>query len=84
VLLHEGKHLVNVFSAYVQVRFVAANILTLAKLVHAFTTHSTIINDGAYNNVVPAAVDIDGLSLTPTKYGRLSDVIRKFELLPFG
>jgi hypothetical protein len=83
VSLHEGKdQLVYVFSVFVPVPFVATHIRTRVKLMQAVTTHSTIIRDGTY--VVPATIDIDGLSLTPTKAGRLPDAMRKFELLHFG
>jgi 8-oxo-dGTP pyrophosphatase MutT (NUDIX family) len=83
VSLHEGKHqLVYVFSVYVIVPFVAANIRTHTKLVQAVTTQSTINQDDTY--VVQSTIDMDGLSLTPTKTGRLFEIIRKFELLHFG
>jgi hypothetical protein len=61
---------------------VAANIRTLAKLVQAVTTQSTINHGGIY--VVHATIDIDGLSLTPTKNGRLPEIICKVELLHIG
>jgi 8-oxo-dGTP pyrophosphatase MutT (NUDIX family) len=82
VSLHEGQHwLVYVFSAYVPVPFVPTNIRTPTKLVQVVTTQSAIKLYGTY--VVLATIDIDGLSLTSTKNGRL-DVIRYFELLHFG
>jgi hypothetical protein len=61
---------------------VGGNTCTLAKLVQGVTNESTINHCGTY--VVPATTDIDGLSLTPTKIGRLFEIIRKFELLHFG
>jgi hypothetical protein len=63
-------------------RFAAGGRRTSTKLVQALTTESTINHDGTY--VVPATIAIDGLSLTPTKVGRLHFVIRKFELPYFG
>jgi 8-oxo-dGTP pyrophosphatase MutT (NUDIX family) len=81
--LHEGKHqLVYVFSASFPVPFVAFNIRTHAKLVQDVTTQSTIKHDGTY--IVPATIDIDGLSLMATKTGRLLVEVRKFELLHFS
>jgi hypothetical protein len=74
--------LLYVFSVYVPIPFVAANIRTHAKLVQAVTTQSTINQDDTY--VVLSTIDMDGLSLTPIKTGRLPEVIRKFELLHFG
>jgi hypothetical protein len=83
VSLLEAKYqLVYVFSVYVSVPFISTNIRTLAKLIQVVTTQSTINPDGTY--VVPTTVDIDGISLTRTKIGRLHFVIRKFELLHFG
>jgi hypothetical protein len=83
VSLHVAKHqLVCVFSAYVPVLFVSANIRTHAKLIQVVPTQSAINHDGSY--VVPTTIGIDSLSLTPTKSGRLPDVIQKFELLHFG
>jgi hypothetical protein len=84
VSLHEGeRQLVQDFSAFVLVPFVATNIRTPARLVEVVTTQSTINHDGTY--VIPTTIDIiDGLSLTQAKSGRLTDVIRKFELLHFG
>jgi hypothetical protein len=38
--------------------------------------------DGTY--VVLKSIDIDGLSLTPTKTGLLPEIMRKFELLRSG
>jgi ADP-ribose pyrophosphatase YjhB (NUDIX family) len=83
VPLPEGKYqLVYVFSSFVLVPFVAANIRTHAKLVQAATAQSTINHDGTY--IAPATIDIDSLSLTPTKIGLLHAIIRKLELLYFG
>jgi hypothetical protein len=66
VWLLEGKHkLVYVFSAFVPVPFVAANIRTHAKLVQVVTTQSTIYPYGIY--AVRATIHIGGLSHTPTK-----------------
>jgi 8-oxo-dGTP pyrophosphatase MutT (NUDIX family) len=70
VSLREGKNqLVYVFSAYVPVPYVEANIRTHTKLVQAVTVQLTINHDGIY--VDPKTIDIDGLLLTPTKTGRL-------------
>jgi hypothetical protein len=83
VSLHEAKHqLVYVFSAYIPLPFISANIRTLPKVIQVVTTQSVINLDGTY--VVLVTLNIDGLSLTPTKTGRLLDVIPKFELLHFG
>jgi hypothetical protein len=68
--------------AFIPVSFVAANIRTHAKLVQVVSAQSTINYDGTY--VVPATIDIDGMSLTPTKTRLLPPIIRKFELLHFG
>jgi hypothetical protein len=46
---------------------VVANLRTPAKVEQAVTPQSTIHYNGSY--VVPASVDIDGLSLTPSKIG---------------
>jgi hypothetical protein len=82
VSIPEAKHqLVYAISAYAPVPFVPPNIRTTAKLIQV-VTQSTINPDGTY--VVSATIDIHGLSLTPTKSGRLHDVIRTFELLHFG
>jgi hypothetical protein len=65
VSLLEGEcQLVYVFSAFVPGLLATSNIRTLAKLVEDVTTQSTINDDGTY--IVPATIDIDGLSLTPT------------------
>jgi ADP-ribose pyrophosphatase YjhB (NUDIX family) len=83
VALPRGRRqLVNVFSAYVPVPYVTSNLRTLAKLEQVVTAQSTINPDGSY--FVPATNDIDGLSLTPVKYGLLSALKRKFELLHCG
>jgi hypothetical protein len=64
--LTEGqRQLVYVFSAYVPIPYVIANLRTRANLEHAVTAQSTINPDGSY--VVPTTIDIDGLSLTPAK-----------------
>jgi hypothetical protein len=47
--------------------------------VQTISGESTINHDGTY--VVPATIDIDGLSLTPIESGQLPAIIRKFELL---
>jgi hypothetical protein len=70
VPLLEDKHkLVYVFSASALVPSVVANIRTPTKLAQAVTTQSTINLDGTY--VIHATIDIDGLSLTPTKTRQL-------------
>jgi hypothetical protein len=49
VSLHDGKHkFVYVFSSFVPVPFVAANIRTHTKLVQDVTAQSTINLDGSY------------------------------------
>jgi hypothetical protein len=50
--------------------------------VQVVTTQSTINLDGTY--VVLESIDIDGLSLSPTKTRLLPSITRKFELLRFG
>jgi 8-oxo-dGTP pyrophosphatase MutT (NUDIX family) len=83
IALPEGqRRLVNVFSAYVPVPYVTSNLRTPAKLEQVVTTQSTINSDGSY--VVPATIEIDGLSLTPAKHGLLPSLKRRFELLQFG
>jgi hypothetical protein len=83
VLLPKGKYqVVYVFSAFVPVPFVAANIRTHAKLVQAITAQST--NNPYVNYVVSATIDIDGLSVKPTKIWLLLAIIRRFDLLHFG
>jgi hypothetical protein len=68
VSLLEGKHqLVYVFSTFVPVSYVIANLRTRAKVLQAVTAHSTITRDGTY--VVQESIDVGGLSLTPTKTG---------------
>jgi hypothetical protein len=82
VSLREGKHQrVYVFSASIPVPFAAANIHTPAKIVQDVNAQSTINHNGNY--VVQAKIDIDGLSLTPTKTGRQHEIIRKFESFHF-
>jgi hypothetical protein len=83
VALPEGqRQLVYVFSASIQVHYVTSILRTPAKLGQVVTTESTINPDDSY--VVPAAIDMDGLSLTPAKHGLLPTLKRKFELLHFG
>jgi hypothetical protein len=48
---------------------VRANVRSLAKVEQVDTAPPTISLDGT--NVVPELIDIDGLSLTPTKTGLL-------------
>jgi 8-oxo-dGTP pyrophosphatase MutT (NUDIX family) len=82
VALPKGqRQLVYVFSASLHVRFVTAYLRTHAQLEHVVIAQSTINPDGSY--VVPATIDIDGLSLTPAKHGLLPAVKRKYELLHF-
>jgi hypothetical protein len=83
ISLLEGKRqLVYVFSAFVQVSYVIANLRTRAKVLQVATAQSTIIRDGTY--VVQESIDIGGFSLTPTKTGLLLAIIRKFELLHYA
>jgi 8-oxo-dGTP pyrophosphatase MutT (NUDIX family) len=67
--------LFGVFSRSVHLR-------TPAHLEHIVTTQSTINPDGSY--VVPATIDMHGLSLTPFKQGLFPSMKRKYELLHFG
>jgi hypothetical protein len=53
-----------------------------AKVEQAVIAKSTIHHDGSY--VVPATIDNDGLSLTPSKIGLVRGAQRKHELLHFG
>jgi hypothetical protein len=46
------------------------------------TALSTINPDGYY--IVPSTIDIDGLTLTPSKTGLLKETHRKFEQLHFS
>jgi hypothetical protein len=78
-----GKHnLVYVFAAYVPFPYVVANLRTPPKFSQAVTAQSAINPDGSY--VVPSTIDIDGLTLTPSKTGLLTESQRKFEILHFG
>jgi hypothetical protein len=61
---------------------VTTNLRTRAKLEHVVTAQSTINSDGSY--VVPTAIVIDVLSLTPAKQGLLPPLKCKLELLHFG
>jgi ADP-ribose pyrophosphatase YjhB (NUDIX family) len=70
VALPKGRRQhVYVYSAYVPVPYVTSHLLT-PKLEKVVTAQSTINPYGSY--VVPKTIDIDGLSLTPTKHGLLS------------
>jgi 8-oxo-dGTP pyrophosphatase MutT (NUDIX family) len=70
VAIHEGqRHLVYVFSASVPDPYVTTHLRTSAQLEQVVTAKSTINSNGSY--VVPAIIDIDGLSLTPVKQGLL-------------
>jgi hypothetical protein len=83
VSLLEGEHQrVYVFSTYVPVPYVESNVSTPAKLVQDVTAQSIISYDGTY--AIPTTIDIDDLSLTPTKTRRLLEITRKFGLLHFG
>jgi 8-oxo-dGTP pyrophosphatase MutT (NUDIX family) len=82
-LLAAKYHLVYVFSAYVPAPCVNANQRTHAKVEQAVNAQSTIHHVGTY--VVPAMVDIDGLSLMPSKTGLVNEnQIIKYELLHIG
>jgi hypothetical protein len=78
----EQHELVYVFSAYVPVAGVIANLRTHAKVEQDVIVQTTINHGGTH--IVPKSIDIDGLSLTPTKTELLPAIIRKFELLRFG
>jgi ADP-ribose pyrophosphatase YjhB (NUDIX family) len=68
VALPEGqRQLVYVFSAYVLVPYVTANLRAPAQRV--VNVRSTIISDGSH--VVPATNDIYGLSVAPSKHALL-------------
>jgi ADP-ribose pyrophosphatase YjhB (NUDIX family) len=82
VALPEGQQLVYVYSAFVPVPFVTSHLRTHAQLEHVVTAQSTINPDGSY--VVPEALDIGGLNLTPAKTGLLPAAKHKSELLHFG
>jgi hypothetical protein len=79
-----GRQLVYVYSTSIPVLYVTSHLRTHAKLELADTAQSIISKDGFCSYVVPKTIDIDGLSLTPTKHGSLSALKRKFELLHFG
>jgi hypothetical protein len=84
VSLPEAKYqIVYVFSLSAPVPFISANIRSHAKLMQDVTTTQWTINPYG-NYIVQATIDIDGVSLTPTRAGRLPCVIRRFELLHFG
>jgi hypothetical protein len=53
------------------------HLRTAPKLEHVVTAQSTLNTYGSY--VVPATINIDGLSLTPIKHGLLSALTRKYE-----
>jgi hypothetical protein len=83
VALHGGRlQHVYVYSAYVSVPYVTAHLRTPTKFEQVVTAQSTVNPYGSY--VVPSAIDIDVLSLTPAKHGLLSALTRKYELLHFG
>jgi hypothetical protein len=66
----------------VHVPYVSAEMRTLAKVELAVTAQSTVRRDGSHG--VPTIIDIDGLSLTPSKVGLLKATERKYEMLHFG
>jgi hypothetical protein len=67
--LHARKsHLIYVFLAFVHVPYVISNLRTPAKVEHAVT-------DGSF--VVSTTIDIDGLSLTPSKIGLAKEAQRQ-------
>jgi hypothetical protein len=78
--LPKGKHeLVYVYSAYVPVSNVIPNLRTPAKVSQDATTQSTISPNGTKcTYVVPKSIDIDGLSLTPSKTELLPHAQRRF------
>jgi hypothetical protein len=61
---------------------VTSHLRTLAQLEQVVTAQSTFSPDGSY--VVPATINIDGLSLTLAKHGLLPALKHKYELLHFG
>jgi hypothetical protein len=68
VPLPAGQHqLVYVFSPSVHVPYVNDNLRTPAKVEKALLAQSIVHPDGY--DVVPATVDIDGLSPTPSRIG---------------
>jgi 8-oxo-dGTP pyrophosphatase MutT (NUDIX family) len=83
VALLEGKHhIVYDFSVIVPVPYVTTNSRTPVEVSQAVIAHATINLDVTY--VLPKSIDIDGISLTPSKVGLLPAAQRKFELLHFG
>jgi hypothetical protein len=61
---------------------VNASTRTLANVEQAVTAQSNVHSDGSY--VGPTTIDIDGLTLTPSKIGLLKETRRnKYELLHF-
>jgi hypothetical protein len=81
-LLERQRQDVYVFSASVPIPYVTVNLRTSANFEQVVIAQSTVNPDGSY--VVPATIDIDGLSLTPVKHGLLPTMKRNFELLHFG
>jgi hypothetical protein len=67
-----------VFATSVHGAYVTANQRAPAIVELAVTAQSTIYSDGSY--VVPATIDIDGLSLTPSKTILVKEAQRKYEL----
>jgi ADP-ribose pyrophosphatase YjhB (NUDIX family) len=83
VPLNVGKHkLVYIYVACVPIPHVTANLRTLATISQVVTSQSTTNPYGSY--VVPSAIDIDGLTLAPSKHGLLHETQRKLEMLHFG
>jgi hypothetical protein len=83
VPLHAAKYqLVYAFSAFVPVPYVTASLRTHAKVEQAVTAQSAIHHDGSY--VVPATVDIDNLSLTPSKIELGKETESTYKRLHFG
>jgi ADP-ribose pyrophosphatase YjhB (NUDIX family) len=77
------KHqLVYVFSASLTIPYVIATLRTPAKVERVVTIRSTIHSKGSY--VFPATVDIDVLSLTPSRTGLVKEIPCKIEMLHFG
>jgi ADP-ribose pyrophosphatase YjhB (NUDIX family) len=82
VALPIGQHLVYIYWAYVLVPYVTTHLRTHAQLEQAVTAQSTINPGGSY--VVPEALNIGGLNLTPAKTGLLLAMKHKSELLNIG
>jgi hypothetical protein len=83
VPLRAGKHeVVYDFAASVPVRYVNTNLRTPTKVEQAANAHSTIHYDGTY--VVPSTIDIDGLTLTPSKTWILKETQPKFKTVHFS